>query len=98
MIEALNLYILVLTDEEAHHHLLRLRRHLVKRWILQMATSGKWDTQYLRQYWSFLGHIRRQEFRSNHPAKVTLHHLIVRHSHKLNRPGPWNTPHSLVSR
>ena len=91
MIEALNLYVPVLTDEEAHHHLLRLRRHLVKRWILQMAPSGSWEIQYLRRYWSFLGHICRQEFRSNHPAKVMLHHLIAQHSHKLNRPGPWNT-------
>ena len=58
--------------------------------------SGSWEIQYLRRYWPFLGHICRQEFRSNHPAKVMLHHLIAQHSHKLNRPGPWNTPHSLV--
>ena len=96
MIEALNLYVPVLTDDEALHNLLRLRRHLVKRWILQMAPSGSWEIQYLRRYWSFLGHICRQEFQSNRPAKVMLHHLIAQHSHKLNRPGPWNTPHSLV--
>ena len=96
LIEALNLYIPVLTDEEALHQLLRLRRHVVKRWILHMAPLGSWDMQYLRRYWSFLGHICRQEFRSNHPAKVMLHHLITQHSRKLNRPGPWNTPHSLI--
>ena len=50
MIEALNLYVPVLTDDEALHNLLRLRRHLVKRWILQMAPSGSWEIQYLRRY------------------------------------------------
>ena len=32
------------TDEEAHHQLLRLCRHVVKRWILQMAPLGSWHT------------------------------------------------------
>ena len=97
LIEALNLYIPAVSDNIAHQ-LLRIRRHIVKRWILHMAPSGSWDQQYLSRYWSFLGHICRQDSSSDHPAKIMLHHIIGQHSHKLNRPGPWNTPHSLVSK
>ena len=96
MIEALNLYVPVLTDDEALHNLLRLRRHLVKRWT--NIGGDIVSPNFLRVPFaeSLLGHIFRQEFQSNRPAKVMLHHLIAQHSHKLNRPGPWNTPHSLV--
>eukprot|EP00438_Fugacium_kawagutii_P011121 Skav204027 [mRNA] locus=scaffold574:8222:9304:- [translate_table: standard] len=97
MIEALNLYMPDL-DEAHAHQLLRIRRHVVKAWILNMAPSGSWEHQHLRRYWSFLGHICRQTFASNHPAKVMLHHLMRQHSETLSRPGPWNTPHSLVSK
>ena len=97
LIEALNLYIPAVSDNIAHQ-LLRFRRHIVKRWILHMTPSGSWDQQYLCRYWSFLGHICRQDYCSHRPAKIMLHHVIGQHAQKLNRPGPWHTPHSLVSK
>ena len=97
LIESLNLYIPQLADDETYQ-LLRLRRHIVKLWIRHMTPHGSWTSQFLRRYWSFIGHICRQNFSGKHPARVMLYHVIEQHNHRLNRPGPWSTPHSLVAK
>ena len=97
MIEALNLYIPSVADREAHQ-LLQFRRHVVKRWILHTAASGSWEVQYMRRYWSFLGHACRQDFSGRSPARIMLHHIAQQHSETLSRPGPWFTPHSLLTK
>ena len=51
LIEALNLYIPAVSDNMAHQ-LLRIRRHIVKGWILHMTPSSSWDQQYPCRYWS----------------------------------------------
>ena len=61
LIESLNLYIPQLADDETYQ-LLRLRRHIVKLWIRHMTPHGSWTSQFLRRYWSFIGHICRQNF------------------------------------
>eukprot|EP00438_Fugacium_kawagutii_P033387 Skav211633 [mRNA] locus=scaffold2262:125553:128888:+ [translate_table: standard] len=97
LIEAMNLYIPDMSDSAAHQ-LLRLRRHVVKRWLLHMSPNGNWDTQFLRRYWSFVGHVCRQDFQCHHPARIMLHHLAHQHTQRLSRPGPWNTAHNLLVR
>ena len=97
LIEALNLFIPSMTEDETHQ-ILRFRRHIVNRWILHMTPAGSWEKQFLRRYWTFIGHICRQDFYSRHPARIMLHHVKEQHQSKLNRPGPWNTPHSLISK
>ena len=42
LIEALNFYIPHMTETHAHQFL-RLRRHIVKRWLLHMAPAGGWE-------------------------------------------------------
>ena len=97
MLEALNLYIPSVTDNEAHQ-LLRFHRHVMKRWLLCVAPSGNWEIQYMRRYWSFLGHVCRQDFQSRYPARVVLHHIFQQHSQTLSRPGFWSTPHGLLTK
>ena len=97
LIESLNLYIPQLADDETYQ-LLRLRRHIVKLWIVHMTPNGSWTSQFLRRYWSFIGHVCRQNFCGKHPARVMLHHVIEQHKKKLNRPGPWSTPHSMITK
>eukprot|EP00438_Fugacium_kawagutii_P032885 Skav216144 [mRNA] locus=scaffold1946:433937:434971:- [translate_table: standard] len=95
MVEALNLYIPDTTERESHQ-LHRLRRHVVREWILHATATRGWLAAWLRRFWSFLGHICRQDFHSRHPARIMLSHLAHRHTGGLNRPGPWRTPHSLL--
>ena len=52
----------------------------------------------MRRYWSFLGHVCRQDFQSRYPARVVLHHIFQQHSQTLSRPGPWSTPHGLLTK
>ena len=67
---------------------------------LEVSTTpaGSWENQFLRRYWTFTGHICRQDFYSRHPARIMQHHVKQQHQSKLNRPGPWNAPHSLISK
>eukprot|EP00438_Fugacium_kawagutii_P022727 Skav216433 [mRNA] locus=scaffold3139:434672:438016:- [translate_table: standard] len=97
VIEALNLYIPSMQADDAHQ-LLQFRRHVVKRWLLHMTLSGSWEIQYIKRYWSFLGHVCRQGFHGRHPARVMLHQLAMQHSRTLSRPGPWFTPRSLLAK
>lgn len=95
MVESLHLYIPNTSDKEAYQ-LQRTRRHVVREWPSQATQKQTWPTQYLRRFWSFLGHICRQEFHSHHPARVMLAHVADRHAGGLARHGPWHTTHSLL--
>ena len=95
MIESLRLYIPDTSDQEAHQ-LQRIRRHVVREWLSRATHTQSWPTQCLRRFWSFLGHICRQDFGSQHPARTMLEHLARKHTSGLTRPGPWHTVHSLM--
>eukprot|EP00438_Fugacium_kawagutii_P011708 Skav231763 [mRNA] locus=scaffold695:213065:216289:- [translate_table: standard] len=95
MVEALNLYMPDTTEQQAQQ-LHRLRRHVVREWIIHASATRGWLAECLRRYWSFLGHICRQDFCPPHPSRIMLTHLATRHTGGLNRPGPWHTAHSLI--
>ena len=79
--------------------LVRLRRHVVKRWLLHAAPTGSWCAKLLRRLWTFTGHICRQKtFRPSQPARVMMGHLATTHAHGLARPGPWKTLHALFQK
>eukprot|EP00438_Fugacium_kawagutii_P000967 Skav224478 [mRNA] locus=scaffold1302:721710:725191:- [translate_table: standard] len=70
--------------------------HVVREWIIHASATRGWLAECLRRYWSFLGHICRQDFCPPHPSRIMLTHLATRHTGGLNRPGPWHTAHSLI--
>eukprot|EP00438_Fugacium_kawagutii_P024151 Skav213836 [mRNA] locus=scaffold315:142106:146525:+ [translate_table: standard] len=97
LVEALNMYIPEVSDREAHQ-LLRLRRHVAKHWVRCATSEGAWPTQCLRRFWTYIGHISRQDHTASHPARVMLHHVARTHSSGLMRPGPWHTAHALMQK
>ena len=71
--------------------LVRLRRHVAKRWLTNLGHGGSWCRQLLRRLWSFTGHICRQN------SVPMLGYTTATHATGLSRPGPWNTIPALLS-
>ena len=68
LVQALNLYVPETSEKEAHQ-LHRLRRHVAKSWAQHVSKKGNWTAQQLHRYWSFFGHICRQDFPCFPPCK-----------------------------
>ena len=92
--DALGLFIPDLSYDTAVQ-LVRLRRHVVKRWLLRVAPAGNWCAKLLRRLWTFTGHICRQTSHPSQPARVMMGLFASTHAHGLARPGPWKTLHAL---
>ena len=92
--DALGLFIPDLSYDTAVQ-LVRLRRHVVKRWLLHVAPAGNWCAKLLRRLWTFTGHICRQTSHPSQPARVMMGLFAATHAHGLARPGPWKTLHAL---
>ena len=92
--DALGLFIPDLSYDTAVQ-LVRLRRHVVKRWLLHVAPAGNWCAKLLRRLWTFTGHICRQTSHPSQPARVMMGLFASTHAHGLARPGPWKTLHAL---
>ena len=56
--------------------LVRLQRHVVKRWLLHAAPAGSWCAKLLWRLWTFAGHICRQASRPSQPARVMMGLLL----------------------
>ena len=92
--DALGLFIPDLSYDTAVQ-LVRLRRHVVKRWLLHVAPAGNWCAKLLRRLWTFTGHICRQTSHPSQPARVMMGLFASTHAHGLARPDPWKTLHAL---
>ena len=95
-VDALGLYIPDIKYKEAIQ-LVRLRRHVAKRWLTNLGNGGSWCRQLLRRLWSFTGHICRQNSVPSKPARTMLGYTTATHATGLSRPGPWNTIPALLS-